>query len=43
MHRRFSPMFGAFIFDECEILIEDDSILAGERDKAFAAGAPDQG
>ena len=43
MHRRFSPVFGAFIFDEGEVLIEDDSILTGERDKAFAAGASDQG
>ena len=36
MHRRFSPVFGAFIFDEGEVLIEDDSVLTGERDEAAA-------
>ena len=42
MHRGLAPVLGAFIFDEGEVLVEDDAILAGERDEALAARAADQ-
>src|ERR1039458_9558222 len=32
-----------FIFDESEILIVDDAVLARQRDESFSPGAPDQG
>ena len=42
MHRGLAPVFGAFVLDEGEVLIEDDAVLAGERDEALAARAADQ-
>src|SRR5258706_4939476 len=32
-----------FLFDESEVLIVDDALLAGQRDEGFASRAPDQG
>src|SRR3979411_3460855 len=32
-----------FLFDEIQVLIVDDALLARQRDEAFAAGTPDQG
>src|SRR5262249_46625945 len=42
MHRGLAPMLGAFLFDEIEILVEHDAVLAGERDEALGAGPADQ-
>src|SRR6185437_16679559 len=42
MHGRLAPVLGAFLFDECQILIEHDAVFAGERDEAFSPRAPDQ-
>ena len=38
-----APMLGAFIFNEREVLVEHNAILAGEGDKALPARAPNQG
>src|SRR5207302_721624 len=37
-----APMPGGFILDVTQVLVEHDARLAGERDEAFAARAPDQ-
>src|SRR6185295_13900828 len=43
MHRRFAPVLRALLLDVVEVLVEHDAAFAGERDKALAARAPDQG
>src|SRR5262249_32467751 len=43
MHGRFAAMLRALLLDVGEVLIEHDAVFARERDKALAAGAPDQG
>ena len=43
MHRGFAPMFGAFVLNEGEVLVEHNAVLAGECDEALAARASDQG
>src|SRR5262245_56934922 len=43
MHRRLTPMLGAFLLDVTQVLVEHDAALARERDEALAAGAADQG
>src|ERR1700751_1435574 len=42
VHGGLAAMLGAFLVHVGEILIEHDPALAGERDEALAAGAPDQ-
>src|SRR5262245_47873517 len=43
MYRSLAPVLGAFLFHVGEVLIEHDAAFAGERDKALAARASDQG
>src|SRR5213592_348565 len=43
MHRRLASVLAALLLDVGEVLIEDDAVLAGERDEALAARAADQG
>src|ERR1051326_4045296 len=43
MGRGLAPVFGGFLFDVAQVLIEHDALLAGERDEALAARAADQG
>src|SRR5262245_42917344 len=43
MHRGLAPVSGALLLDQPEVLVEHDAVLAGERDEALPAGAPDQG
>jgi len=43
MHRRLAPVLGAFLLHRRQILIEHDAVFAGQRDKALAPRAADQG
>src|SRR5262249_36826186 len=42
MHRRLAPVLHGLLLDVAEVLVEDDAVLARQRDEALAAGAADQ-